>query len=202
MAKLSAHRGGPEGRLVPNSREAIEAAGELGVDLVEFDVQIGPAAQFVIGHDGPSELTLREALALVKGRAQAHVDLKVTEREIEIVDLCTEVLGRDGFIVTTGHDASVARLRAARPDVLVGLSLGRVTELYPWRRVRRCGANLIAAHYRIARFGVLGAARRRGLPVLVWTVNTEALIRRAQRDVRVWGYTTDYPRLALELAKR
>ncbi len=39
MVKLSAHRGGPEGRLVPNALETIEAACALGVDLVEFDVR-------------------------------------------------------------------------------------------------------------------------------------------------------------------
>jgi glycerophosphoryl diester phosphodiesterase len=200
VAKLSAHRGGPEGRLIPNSRAAIEAACELGVDLVEFDVQVGAGGEFVIGHDEPSTLTLREVLDVIKGRSRAHVDLKLAKSEVEIVDLCTEVLGRDGFIVTTGRKVSVARIRRARPDVMVGLSLGRLTQLYPWRRLRRCGANLIAAHYRVARFGVLAGAQQRGLPVLVWTLNSADLIRSAQRDARVWAYTTDYPRLALELA--
>jgi glycerophosphoryl diester phosphodiesterase len=74
------------------------------------------------------------------------------------------------------------------------------SELVPWRRLRRCGANLIAAHHGVARLTILAGARRRALPVLVWTLNSEALIRTAQRDDRVWAYTTDYPRLALRLA--
>jgi hypothetical protein len=37
--------------------------------------------------------------------------------------------------------------------------------------------------------------------VLVWTLNTPSQIRRAQRDDRVWAYTTDYPRLAQRLAR-
>jgi glycerophosphoryl diester phosphodiesterase len=201
VAKLSAHRGGPEGRFAPNSRAAIEAAAALGVDLIEFDVQVGPGGEFVIGHDQPSALTLREVLSLIRGRARAHVDLKAAKREVEIVDLCIEVLGPGGFIVTTGHAVSVARLRSARPEVMVGLSLGRVTQLFPWRRLRRCRANLIAAHYRLARLGVLAGAQRRGLPVLVWTLNSEALIRAAQGDARIWAYTTDFPRLALALAR-
>jgi glycerophosphoryl diester phosphodiesterase len=200
VAKLSAHRGGAEGRFVPNSRAAIDAACELGVDLVEFDVRIGAGGAFVIGHDAPSELTLDDVLEVIRGRAQAHVDLKVADREVEIVDRCIDVLGPGGFIVTTGYDVSVARLRASRPDVMVGLSIGRVTEILPWRRLRRCGANLIAAQHRLARFGVLAGAQRRGLPVLVWTVNSAGLIRRAQGDARVWAYTTDRPRLALGLA--
>ncbi len=47
---------------------------------------------------------------------------------------------------------------------------------------------------------MLRGARRRGLPVLVWTLNSELLIKAAQADERVWAYTTDYPRLALRLA--
>jgi glycerophosphoryl diester phosphodiesterase len=200
MAKLSAHRGGPEGRSQPNALATIEAACTLGVDLIEFDVQLDAAGDFVIGHDRPSALRLREVLAVISGRAQAHVDLKCDRAEVEVVDLCVEVLGPDGFIVTTGRPASVRRLRAARPDIVVGLSVGRFTQLFPWRRLRRCDASFVAAHYRLARLGVLAGAARRRLPVLVWTLNREAQLRAAQRDDRIWIYTTDYPRLALRLA--
>ncbi len=206
MALLSAHRGGPEGTLAPNTLATIDAACDLGVDLVEFDVRVDLAGEFVIGHDGPSALTLRSVLEVIRGRARGHVDLKIDHSEVEIADLCVEFLGVDGFILTTRFDASIARLRAARPDVVIGLSLGRDApwlawgELFPWRRLRRCQANLVASHHRLARLGVLSGAARRGLPVLVWTLNREPLIRRAQRDQRVWAYTTDYPRLALQLA--
>jgi glycerophosphoryl diester phosphodiesterase len=199
MAKLSAHRGGPEGQSAPDALATIEASAALGVDLIEFDVRIAPGGEFVIGHDRPSSTSLRSVLEAIRGRAQAHVDLKDNQRELEIVALCIEVLGPEGFIVTTGSNNSIRRLRAAHPDLLVGLSLGRVTQLFPWRRVRRTGANLLAVHYRLARWGVLRAAYRRGLPVLVWTLNSEAQLRSAQRDPRIWGYTTDYPRLALRL---
>src|SRR5216684_6249842 len=169
MVKLSAHRGGPEGTRAPNALDTINAACELGVDLIEFDVRVNRAGEFVIGHDAPSALSLRSVLEVVKGRAQAHVDLKNTGSELEIADLCTELLGTGAFIVTTGHDNSIRLLRDARPDLMVGLSIGRApyrigllrvpflrwSELFPWRRLRRCGANLVAAHYRLASLGVL-----------------------------------------------
>jgi glycerophosphoryl diester phosphodiesterase len=207
VALLSAHRGGPEGTRAPDTLDTIAAACELGVDLVEFDVRVNADGAFVIGHGGPSEVLLSSVLDLIRGRARGHVDLKVNHSEIEIADLCLDRLGPDGFVVTTRFDAGIARLRAARPDVMVGLSLGRQSpwlhrnELFPWRRLERCGANLVAAHHRLARFGVLAGAARRGLPVLVWTLNSDRLIRRAQRDERVWAYTTDYPRRALRLLR-
>ncbi len=70
-----------------------------------------------------------------------------------MADLCTEVLGAGNFIVTTRYDASIRRLRTGRPDVVVGLSIGRAgtrigpvpllwlrwSELFPWGGLRRCG---------------------------------------------------------------
>src|SRR6202012_6161601 len=123
-------------------------------------------------------------------------------------------LGPDGFVLTTQEDLSVGKLRELRPELTVALSLGRTTfrmsrppaavlrvsEVFPQRRIRRCGANLLAVQYQIARAGVLAWAYRHRLPVLVWTLNTPELIRGAQRDERIWAYTTDYPRLAKQLA--
>ena len=219
MALLSAHRGGPEATRPPNELDTIEAACALGVDLIEFDVRTAADGKFVIGHDpiaphDDAPLTLGAVLDVIKGRARAHVDLKDAGSEVAVADLCIAALGVDGFVLTTGFDSGVRRVRTARPDVVIGLSLGRApyrlgpirlpllrpSELWPWSRLRRCDANLVAPNYQLASFGVLAGAHRRGLRVLVWTLNTEAQIRAAQRDERVWAYTTDYPRLALRLA--
>ncbi len=113
MAMLSAHRGGPEGEFEPNTLATIDAACALGVDLVEFDVRVNAAGEFVLGHDAPSAVALGSVLETIAGRAMAHVDLKDARGEVEIADLCAEILGPDGFILTTRVDASVARLRAA-----------------------------------------------------------------------------------------
>jgi glycerophosphoryl diester phosphodiesterase len=239
-ALLSAHRGGPEDLLVPNSLEAIDAACALGVDFIEFDVRVTRDHQLVVVHDGQVEidgkrrpvssldaeellrrraglvgaLPLQAVLEVINGRARGHVDLKDARAEIEIADACAAALGPDGFVLTTAEDLSVRLLRDARPDLQVALTLGRniiglrrhqavvlrASEVFPQARVRRCGANALAVNYQIARLGVLAWAAREGLPVLVWTLNTAELIRRAQRDERVWAYTTDFPRLALRLA--
>lgn len=149
--RLSAHRGGPDGRFAPNSLDAIEASLDLGVDLVEFDVRITSDGKFVTCHDDSividgkrrliQDLTesyilsntrdavrVPEILETIKGRAMGHVDLKDTWLEVEVADLCESVLGRDGFILTTLEDVSVLRIRDARPHLAVALSLGRNTD--------------------------------------------------------------------------
>jgi glycerophosphoryl diester phosphodiesterase len=47
--------------------------------------------------------------------------------------------------------------------------------------------------------GVVRLGARRGLPVLVWTVNDEASLIRLLSDARVTGIVTDHPERAVAL---
>jgi glycerophosphoryl diester phosphodiesterase len=236
VPKLSAHRGGPEGQLPPNSLEAIKATLDIGVDLIEFDVRVTRDGKFISYHNdsivigGEKKLIqditeadalehasdafrLQEALELLKGRVMGHVDLKDTRLEVEVADLCESVLGPDGFILTTLEDVSVRRLREAKQHLPVALSLGRdvdglpklealqirLSELFPRRRVKSCKPTMLAVNYKLARAGVLRWAMKHQLDVLVWTINEAEMIRRVGRDQRYWAFTTDFPRLALQL---
>lgn len=236
IPKLSAHRGGPEDRFEPNSLDAIKNSLDLGVDLIEFDVRATKDGKFITYHDdsivvdgvprliediteadalanAKDAVRVLDVLALIKGRAMGHVDLKDTRLELEIADLCEAALGRDGFILTTLEDISVKRLRDARPNLRVGLSLGRDTEgmskratvrirlseLFPGRRVRACRANMLAVNHKLAKLGVLRWAIAHKLDVLVWTINDRAMIESVIKDERYWAFTTDYPRIAVEL---
>lgn len=234
--KVSAHRGGPEGAYAPNSLDAIRAATALGVDMVEFDVRTTADGRFVTWHDeavqiegrtvpieeltwaqlrlhAPDAVDVGEVLALLRDRALAHVDMKDARLEVELADFCESVLGADGFILTTLEDASVARVRQARPHVTVALSLGRGvhgyglwrsiwarwSEMRPGRRIRTCNPTMLAMNYRVSRAGALRWAHRHDLPVLVWTINRPRLMRKVLADDRYWAFTTDNPRMALQL---
>jgi glycerophosphoryl diester phosphodiesterase len=115
-------------------------------------------------------------------------------------------------VVTTGVDASVRRLKELRPELRVGLSLGRSTrglppweatrvrmgELFPGARIRACGPDFLSVDERLARATLLRYGAARSLPVWVWTVNEEASIRRLMRNPRLSVLITDRPDLALE----
>jgi len=124
------------------------------------------------------------------------------------------------MIVTTGDDRAVRAVRdwgeAQGLDLVVGLSLGRSvkrlswlrridirrSELFPHPRIRRSGANLVVAHHTLARLGVAAYARRRQLPLLVWTVDSEESLRYWLRPGRAWLVTTNHPGRALEMRSR
>jgi glycerophosphoryl diester phosphodiesterase len=179
-----------------------------------------------------SHLLLDDALAVLRDRKKVHLDLKFLSdpedggdeppgHEVLLVRHVVEVMGAENLIVTTLEDESVRLVRAwareAHPGLLVGLSLGgadvslrhplrlvamRLSELFPGRRIRRSGANLVVSEKTLARLRIARWASRRGMPLLVWTVDEPREQRRWLADPRVWLLATNYPRRAAELRRR
>ena len=215
-----------------NSLPALEDALALGVDYVEFDVWRRDDGSYVVAHDPEHDrgLPYEVVLRALEGRAHAHIDLKFTSPaaayadgrawEVEAAELAVDVLGHDRMIVTTGHDLAVRAVRdwgdAEGLDLRVGLSLGRSirrlsmirritvlrAELFPHVRIRESRANLVVAHHVLARLGVAAYARRRGIPLLVWTVDSPRGLRYWLRPGRAWLVTTNHPGPALAVRAR
>ena len=138
-------------------------------------------------------------LALVREVAEScadsgvtvQIDLKEVGHELESVAEVERVVGAGRLFVTTLEDVSVGTLKRARPDLRVGLSLGarrpgdtwlrRALEIVPWRRVARCGADLLSVQHRLASSGLFLQARALGFPVFVWTVDDPARMDRLLR---------------------
>ena len=173
-------------------------------------------------------LLLDDALAVFRDRKKVHLDLKFLSdpddggheghgHEVALVEHVIDVMGAENVIVTTLEDESVRAVRAwsrsRHPGLLVGLSLGRdvsglgpwgavrtrLSEAFPGRRLRRCGANLLVSEKTLARFWIAAWAHRNGYPLLIWTVDAPRELRRWLLDHRVWLIATNYPRRALQL---
>jgi glycerophosphoryl diester phosphodiesterase len=176
----------------------------------------------------PNVVLYTEVLGVLRGRAKGHVDLKfvsppelfadpATTHEVEASQLALDIMGEGNFVITTGHEPSVLAVRQWADQrglqLLVGLSLGRgvgglpvldlirvrLSELFPTRRLEASRANLLVPHQRLAFLRLLSFAKRRNLPVLVWTVDGERELRSLLRDSRVWMLTTNFPARALAL---
>lgn len=204
-----------------------------GVEAIELDVRQTADGVLVVAHDPmvggcaitlsahaalvagvPSLCTFAEALDVIPPACFLDVELKVPGIEAEVLfDLG---LKRDpsAFVITSFHDETVAGVKALDPSVRAGLILGegrpregvgaRLSEFFPARRMRRCGADLVAPSHKVLSCGFLRRMQRLGYPVYVWTVNEPGLMKRMLRHPGVSGVITDRPlevmalRVALE----
>lgn len=219
---ISAHRMGAGGdRDLENSLEALEASIALPVEYVEVDVWRRDDRSFVAAHDADHDrgLAYEAVLERISGRARAHVDLKMRDEAeaLAATRIALHHLGAEAIVVTTERDAAVRAIRdwadAEGLTLAVGLSLGRsvrrlprlraalvrLSELFPHLRIRHSRANVVVAHHLLARLGVAAFARRRSLPLLVWTVDTEDALRYWLRPGRAWLVTTNQPALAMRI---
>ncbi|RYJ03459.1 MAG: glycerophosphodiester phosphodiesterase [Actinomycetales bacterium] len=218
---VSAHRGGAgNNRPGENTVAAVERAVRLGADYIEFDVHRSPAGRLVVGHDAPTDesgVLLSDVVAALGDRAGAHVDLKLATGEHEAVAVVVAALPLDRIVVTTSEDSSIPRLRAwsveHAPGLMLGLStaarshrgtrpsrwLAKTAAWFPRARMRRAGVDVVVSHQLIARYWLRSWARRRGLPLLVWTVDGTDALRYWTSDPHTWMVTTNHPDVALAL---
>jgi glycerophosphoryl diester phosphodiesterase len=156
---------------------------------------------------------VEDVMTALRGLTRAHIDLKEPGYESRVLALADAILGPAAYVVTTLDDAVIVTIKRGFPGVRVGLSLGRdlageplrtwacvrVSELFPRRRLRACGADFVSVHHRLARLNVLRVAKRMGMPAFVWTVNDRKGLARFARSRVVECIVTDEPEEAARL---
>ena len=193
-----------------------------GVDYVEFDVRRLPDGSLVITHDEPDGhgdgvelLPYESVLDRLAGHAGAHIDLKAEGYEIEATEVALQHIDADRIVVTTGSVSGARRLRDWADEhgqpIRVGLSTGTSLsglpplralvslrrQLFPWRRYQAARADVLCAHHVLAALTLRRLAARRGLDLLVWTVDDARLLHWWLRPGRAWMVTTNHPARAL-----
>ena len=154
---ISAHRGGAcDDWSSYDSLSSMSEAANAGADLIEMDIQLDQDADIQsfcvrhaeFGEAGITYPSLEDALAVVKNRAMAHVDLKFDPSvlqcpphdaphevlaqtpEVQAYQVCRAELGTSAFLVTSRHESSIAilsewRKRQQEPiETRLGYSLG------------------------------------------------------------------------------
>lgn len=157
-----------------------------------------------------------DVMRLIAGKAIGHLDLKAVGGEDEVVRMALDILGPGNFVATSLEDESVAAIKARFPDVPAALSLGRnlrtvprskwaqtrLSELFPMRRIRACGADWAAVNRQLASAGVLAQCHRNGITAMIWTVDEDKEIMRWLADSRVAVLITNRPARAVALRAR
>jgi glycerophosphoryl diester phosphodiesterase len=179
----------------------------------------------------PGVCTLDELLtALETSGLGAHVDLKLrtpakerrsgTSWEVEAVAAVAARMDPARVVVTSGVRTTTTALRAWADEhqapIVVALSIGgsvhgmswraavrhRWSELYPQLRFGLSEADAVAAHFALAMIRLSRWTSRIGVPLLVWTVDSDWLQKRFLHDRRIWMVTTNKPARAVALRDR
>jgi glycerophosphoryl diester phosphodiesterase len=198
----------------PNGREHIRLAIAAGADLVELDIRLDAEGRVVLAHDeklaleGKDLLALDEAFDLLgEGDIVLNLDAKEPEAAIAAA-LVARLRGREESVVFSGlgpGDTRLMRQRIPRFRYLLNADSLLPASGYGCEEIRAacrlvaenscCGINL---EWLAATDELMDYARRRCVPVMLWTVDAEDEMLRAL-EFRPFSLTTNRPDLLVRL---
>jgi glycerophosphoryl diester phosphodiesterase len=204
--------GGASGVVRGNTLESFDAAAEIGVDMVEFDVR-GHGGRLVVAHTFLHArrgdcLPFEHALAHLAGPRfdgiDLNVDLKYPGCEAAAIDALRrfDLLGRS--LISSQYGVTLDRVRALEPTARTAISVGgrlarRRQRWRDWREVvlaalRSRRFDGLMAHHALVDEQLVDGVRVAGGDVYAWTVDSAQAIRRVAQT-GVTGITTNDPRL-------
>ena len=214
MCKRIGH-GGASALAPANTLASFDAAQEVGVDMVEFDVRAWDG-ELVLAHTilharRGGNVRLQDALAHLSGRrfkdVELNVDVKHVGCEAALIDHLAgaSLLGRT--LISSQVPQVLDRVRAHEPRVGVAISIGgRLARLSRrWRDWREWRAGVLAglhagrwdavmAQHRLVDDALLRDVVDRDGRLYAWTVNERGAIASFRR-LGVHGIATADPRL-------
>ena len=204
--------GGASALAPANTLASFDAAHEIGIDMVEFDVRAWDG-ELVLAHTilharRGGNVRLSDALAHLSSRRFKDVELNVDVKHVGCEAALLERLRHAALLERTLISSQVPgvldRVRALEPRARVGVSIGgRIARLSRRWRDWRTGAlaglqggrwDAVMAQHRLIDDGLLSDVVDRGGRLYAWTVNERAAIASFQR-LGVHGITTADPRL-------
>jgi len=204
--------GGASALAPANTLASFDAAREIGIDMVEFDVRAWDQ-ELVLAHTvlharRGGNVRLADALTHLSSRRFKDVELNVDVKHVGCEAALLEGLAHAGLLERTLISSQVPgvldRVRALEPRVRVGISVGgRISRLSRRWRDWRAGVlagmhagrwDALMAQHRLIDDRLLGDVVDRGGRLYAWTVNERAAIA-ALRRLGVHGITTADPRL-------
>jgi glycerophosphoryl diester phosphodiesterase len=204
-----------------NTLAALEAAVAARVDLVEFDISPGLRLGHSLDELPAEELSLDDALEFLKRHGVGvHLDVKLPGYEDEVLAAIRRHGVGERAVVSTSFAVTVRRFARLAPELPRAIGYPRdrlgVSNLSWPRPVQRAGAaalrqvmparvpvllrwsraNTLSLHHTLCSRASVATAHRLGAPVLAWTVNDPAGVRRATA-AGVDGIVSDDPEMAL-----
>ena len=204
--------GGASALAPANTLASFDAAQEIGVDAIEFDVRAGPAglvlAHTIVDARRDAVVGLGAALRHLSGARFAEVELNVDLKHLGCeVDLLEQLRHHgllDRALISSQVPAVLDAVRAREPRARVGISIGgRLARLSRRWRDWRAGVldgvgtrrwEAVMVQHRLVDRALLEQIAHRDGRLYAWTVNERAAIARL-RELGVHGITSADPRL-------
>jgi glycerophosphoryl diester phosphodiesterase len=204
--------GGASALAPANTLASFDAALEVGIDMVEFDVRASRGelllAHTVLHARAGTRVRLQQALAHLGSRRFADVDLNVDLKHSGCESALLDALHRAGLLdralISSQVPDVLDRLRALEPRARLGISIGgRIARISRrWRDWRAGVLDGLAAHrweavmaqHRLVDGALLDEIAERDGRLYAWTVNERDAIARL-RGLGVHGIATADPRL-------
>jgi glycerophosphoryl diester phosphodiesterase len=207
--------GGASALAPANTLASFDAAREVGVDMVEFDVRAWDG-ELVLAHPivharKGGNVRLSEALQHLSSRRFADLELNVDVKHAGCEPALLDHLRHAGLLERTLISSQVPdvvdRVRALDPRARVGISIGgrlarlsrRWRDWRDWRAAALAGVHAgrwdaLMAQHRLIDHALLDEVSEREGRLYAWTVNERAAIGRF-RELGVHGIATADPRL-------
>ena len=194
MLEFDVRRSG-DGVLVAHHDERL-GDGRLLCDVTAADVAGSDPNQ-----PGPPQL--KDLMGVVARHTSVLLDLKEDGIEEEALAVTLAAVPEDDVLVTTLSWRQVAVVKAVRPRVRTGLSVNRSLTAYlrGLGHARHAGADLLAINHLYLRTPLARAALSAGLPLYVWTVDSDRLLERVVQDPRIACVITNRPLRAQALSR-
>ncbi|MFI2424428.1 glycerophosphodiester phosphodiesterase [Streptomyces sp. NPDC018955] len=202
-----------------NTLRSFVAAQEAGLDVIEVDLHLSKDGALVVMHDTEvdrttdgtgaiADKTLAELRALDAGRGEripvfeevldaVRVPLQAEIKDVHAARALAGVLnGRDlaGRVeVSSFHDEAIAETARLVPGVRTALIASRYDTGIVERAVA-AGASTVCLNIRRLTLETVERARKAGLRIIGWVVNTQDHLRLV-RALGLDGATTDYPEI-------
>jgi glycerophosphoryl diester phosphodiesterase len=193
-----------DGHLISYHDRAID-----DINIGDLDYQDLRAIAQRKGFDIP---LLEDILKLCCNRIALDIELKEEGYEDRIVALTTKYLKYPDFVIKSFNDASVRRIKDLDPQIKAGLLLGKISnkfpllsifsQFFPEYRILKTGADFVAPHFRLLKFGFLWRMKLLHKEVYVWTVNEEWRLFKLLGSKYISAIITDRPELALQILDR
>ena len=204
--------GGASALAPSNTLASFDAAVEVGVDMLEFDVR-AHRGELILAHtvvDARRRACVRlsKALEHLASRRFSDVSINLDVKHVGCESGLLEALRHAGLLnralVSSQVTAVIDRVRAHEPGVLTGISVGgrfaRLSRRWQdWRAQVLDGLaagrwDALMAQHRLVDAGLMEDVVSRQGRLYAWTVNERAAIR-SLHALGVHGITTADPRL-------